>query len=185
MKGRLRDLTSVETIDRKEIRTVRVRVRRTYAGSEDIELATLATAADVHELFRAIYAGLDDDQEHFVMLVLDAAGQVVGYKLIASGAQNRVYVDCKIVFRSALLLGAQAIVVAHNHPTGVLTPSAGDIDLTARLALAGKILEIPLLDHFILGKHDDHVSLYEKHPMLFMPTPGEHGEEPGGSDAVG
>jgi DNA repair protein RadC len=185
MKGRLRDLTSVETIYRKEIRTVRIRLRRTYAGSEDIELATVVTPADVHELFRAIYAGLDDDQEHFMMLVLNAAGQVVGYKLIGSGAQDRVYVDCKIVFRNALLLGAHSIIVAHNHPTGVLTPSAADIDLTARLALAGKILEIPLVDHFILGQHTSYVSLYEKYPTLFMPTVEEPGDTPGGSDAVG
>lgn len=181
MKGRLRDLTDVETMYRKEIRTVRVRLRRTYAGSEDIELATVVTPADVRELFRAIYAGLDDDQEHFVMMVLNAAGQVVGYKLIGSGAQDRVYVDCKIVFRNALLLGAHSIIVAHNHPTGVLTPSAGDIDLTARLAIAGKILEIPLLDHFILGHHTDHVSLREQCPRLFAAG----SEESGDSDDAG
>ena len=185
MKGRLRDLAKIDTIYRKESRTVRVRLRRTYAGAEGIELATVITPVDVHELFRAIYTGLDDDQEHFVMMVLNAAGQVVGYKLIGSGAQDRVYVDCKIVFRNALLLGAHSIIVAHNHPTGVLTPSAADIDLTARLVLAGKILEIPLLDHFILGQHTAYVSLYDKNPKLFMATVEEPGDTPGGRDAAG
>jgi DNA repair protein RadC len=167
MKSRLRDFTNVDTIYRREIRTVRVRLRRTYVGSKDIELLTVNTPADVHAIFRAVYAGLDDDQEHFVMLVSNGAGQVVGYKLIGSGAQDHVYVDCKIVFRNALLLGAHSIIVAHNHPSGSLVPSAGDLELTGRLVIAGKVLEIPLLDHFILGHHADYVSLYEKHPALF------------------
>ena len=167
MKSRLRDFTNVETIYRRKLQTVRVRLRRTYVGSKDIDLLTVATPSDVHAILRAIYAGLDDDQEHFLMLVLNGAGQVVGYKLIGSGAQDHVYVDCKIVFRNALLLGAHSIIVAHNHPSGSFVPSAGDLELTSRLVIAGKVLEIPLLDHCILGPHMDYISLYTKHPNLF------------------
>lgn len=167
MKSRLRDYTNVETIYRREIRTVRVRLRRTYVGSEDIELLTVGTPADVHAICRAIYAGLDDDQEHFLLLVLNGAGQAMGYKLIASGTQDHVYVDSRIVFRNALLLGAHSIIVAHNHPSGSLEPSTGDIELTRKLASAGQLLDIPLLDHLILDNHASYVSLHEQHPALF------------------
>jgi DNA repair protein RadC len=175
MKGRLRDFTNVETIYRRDIRTVRIRLRRIYARSEDIELNTIATPADVHELLRAIYAGLEDHQEHFVMLVLDAAAQVTGYTLIGSGTQDRVHVDAKHVFRKALLLGAHSIIVAHNHPTGSMIPSRADIELTAKLVMAGRLLDIAVLDHFILGKGQEHLSLYSHDPKIFVMSDNEPG----------
>ena len=190
MKSRLRDLTNVETIYRRTLQTVRVRLRRTYsarggaseprvclqtvrvrrrrsyAGADEIDLITISTPADLHAILRAIYNGLDDDQAHFLVLVLNAAGQVVGYKLIGSGGPDHVY-DCKVIFRNALLLGAHSIIVAHNHPSGSLVPSAADLELTSKLAVAGKALDIILRDHFILAQHAEPVSLYQKHPKLF------------------
>lgn len=82
-------------------------------------------------------------------------------------------IDCAQVFRSALLLGAQSIVNAHNQPHGQLAASPRDLKLTTLLTFAGKVLDIPVLDHLILGQHLDYVSLYDQHPMLFMPTPEE------------
>ena len=175
MKGRLRDLTNVETIYRRDIRTVRIRLRRIYARSEDVELTTIATPADVHELLRAIFAGLDDDQEHFVILVLDAAAQVTGYALVGSGAQDRVYVDPRLVFRKALLLGAHSIIVAHNHTAGSVVPSRADLDVTTRLVIAGKVLDIAVLDHVILGKGEEHLSLRITFPTLFVMSDNEPG----------
>jgi DNA repair protein RadC len=175
MKGRLRDFTNVGTIYRRDIRTVRIRVSRIHARSEDIELNTIVTPADVHELLRAIYAGLDDDQEHFVMLVLDAAAQVTGYTLMGSGTQDRVYVDAKLVFRKALLLGAHSIIVAHNHPTGTVVPSRADIELTTRLVMAGRVIDIAVLDHFILGKGTEHLSMHGASPELFVMSDNEPG----------
>ncbi len=58
-------------------------------------------------------------------------------------------------------------------------------ELTTLLAFAGKVLDIPVLDHLILGQHTDYVSLYDKHPTLFMATVEEPGDTPGGSDAAG
>jgi DNA repair protein RadC len=175
MKGRLRDLTNVETIYRRDIRTVRIRLRRTFARSEDVELNTIATPADVHELLRAIFAGLEDDQEHFVILVLDAAAQVTGYSLIGSGMQDRVHVDVRFVFRKALLLGAQGIIIAHNHPTGVLVPSRADLELTVELVRAGRLLDIAVLDHVILGQGEEHLSLRITSPALFVMSDNEPG----------
>jgi DNA repair protein RadC len=191
VKGRLRDLTRidtiyrVETLGRRKVRTFRVRRRRqfnnwTNGGPIMVHALDVALA-----LVRDVLAGLDPDQEHWVMLVLDTANHAEGYKIIGSGAQDRVDVDCAQVFRSALLLGARSIVVAHNQPRGQLAASLRDMRLTTLLAFSGKVLDIPVLDHLILGQHTSYVSLYEKYPTLFMPTVEEPGDTPGGSDAVG
>lgn len=186
MKGRLRDLTNVETIYRRDLRpaglrvgrrtlrTIRVRRKRAFLAPND-HAPEVATPAEAYEVFRAIYTRLDDDQEHFVMLVLNAASRVEGFKVIASGAQDGVDVECKHVFHSALLLGAHHIVVAHNHPSGALIPSAADIELTARLVRAGMVLDIPVLDHFILGKGTEHLSLHGAYPRMFVMSDNEPG----------
>ena len=107
------------------------------------------------------------------MLVLSAAAHIEGFKVMASGAQDGVTVECKDVFHSALLLGAQGIVVAHNHPSGVLIPSRADISLTARLTRAGRVLDIPVLDHVILGRRTEHLSLRTTFPTLFVMSDNE------------
>lgn len=186
MKGRLRDFTKVETIYRRDVRTtgirlgrrkmrtIQVRRKRAFlAPSHDTPQVT--TPSEAHEVFRAIYAGLDDDQEHFVMLVLNTSARVEGFKVIASGTQDDVEVECKLVFRSALLLGAHHIIVAHNDPSGSLIPSRADIQLTVGLARAGALLGIPVLDHFILGKGTEHLSMHVALPALFVMSDNEPG----------
>ena len=64
--------------------------------------------------------------------------------------------------REALKAGAEEIVVAHNHPSGDLTPSKADLAATKRLREAGDLLSVPLLDHLILGKPAAFVSLAER-----------------------
>jgi DNA repair protein RadC len=192
MKGRLRDLTKidtiyrVETLGRRKVQTIRVRRRQRFMTQTKKGGPVVVNGLDVVlTLFRGVLAGLEHDQEHWVMLVLDATNQAEGYKIIGSGAQNRVDIDCAQVFRSALLLGARSIVVAHNQPSGQLAASPRDLKLTTLLAFAGKVLDIPVLDHLILGQHTDYVSLYDKHPTLFMAMVAEPGDTPAGSDAAG
>ena len=71
-------------------------------------------------------AHLDADQEHFILLALDTRIVITGYKIASSGGMAGTVVDPRIVFRSALLLGAASILVAHNHPSGAATPRAED-----------------------------------------------------------
>ncbi len=68
-------------------------------------------------------------------------------------------VDPAEVFREALKAGASKIIVAHNHPSGDLTPSKADIDTTARLRAASNLLGVQFLDHLILGKDSRFVSI--------------------------
>ena len=103
-------------------------------------------------VLRQILAQLDADQEHFILLALDQKLAVTGFKVVSSGGMASTIVDPRIVFRSALLLGAASIIVGHNHPSGIATPSPEDRALTRRLVACGEMLDLSVLDHLILGR---------------------------------
>jgi DNA repair protein RadC len=91
----------------------------------------------------------DNSREHFIALFLDAAHQVVSYSVLAIGTANACHVHPRELFQHAVLSGAVAIIVAHNHPSGSVEPSNADRDITRRLEKAGELLGIPLLDHVV------------------------------------
>ena len=112
----------------------------------------VATAEDAARLFHAAVP-VAGACEGFFMLPLDDAGRALSAPVLVSlGAQTgTAAVDLGEVFREALKAGARSIVVAHNHPSGDLTPSMADIAMTAKLREAGNLLGVSLLDHLILG----------------------------------
>ncbi|WP_292942880.1 JAB domain-containing protein [Olleya sp. UBA1516] len=91
-----------------------------------------------------------DYKEFFWVLLLTNANQVIGVSEIAVGNTSGVMVNIKEIYQLALLANASAIIVAHNHPSGKLTPSEADKRLTQKLSNASKLLDITLLDHLIL-----------------------------------
>jgi DNA repair protein RadC len=91
------------------------------------------------------------DVEQFGIVLLDTKFRVVRAAILASGTLNSTIVQPREVFRVAAIGGAAAIVVFHNHPSGDPTPSPEDVDLTRRLAAAGVLMGIDVLDHVILG----------------------------------
>lgn len=90
-------------------------------------------------------------QEFFIVLLLNKASKVIGYSQISAGGMSGTVVDVKILFATALKALASAIIIAHNHPSGSLTPSQADIELTRRIKKGSELLDIPLLDHLILS----------------------------------
>ena len=146
---KIRDFTHIETIYRKKVKTVVIKIEPTYIMLPDIELQTVGSPSDVYAILQVIFANLDDDQEHLVLLVLNIMGDITGYKLIASGGQDRAIIDSKTLFRNALLLGASKIILAHNHPSGRIDPSEADLLITAKVVEAGRTLDIEVLDHII------------------------------------
>jgi DNA repair protein RadC len=90
-------------------------------------------------------------QEAFYCVYLDRKNHPLGRHLITLGTATSTLVSPKEVFRGAILSGATALVVAHNHPSGDPAPSCADITVTRALREAAKILEIELLDHVIVG----------------------------------
>ncbi len=93
-------------------------------------------------------------QERFAVLLLNIKHQLLGQQLIAIGSGNQTCVQPPDVFREAIRQNAARLILAHNHPSGNLTPSPEDIALTKQLLDAGQLLMLPVLDHLILGNGD-------------------------------
>jgi DNA repair protein RadC len=100
-------------------------------------------------------------EEHFRILILNTRHQVLAERDISVGSLNASLVHPRETFRAAIAQGAAALVLLHNHPSGDPTPSADDLALTARLAQAGQLLGIPILDHLVIGD-GRYVSLREQ-----------------------
>ena len=96
----------------------------------------------------------DLPHEEFWLLLLNRANFVIGKHFVSKGGQTGTVVDPKMVFKTALEHGANALILAHNHPSGSLKPSTADINITKRLVEVGKILEITVHDHLIIGDND-------------------------------
>jgi DNA repair protein RadC len=94
----------------------------------------------------------NQDREHMYGLFLDAKHALIGINHIAMGNMTEAIIHPREVFKCAILLNAAALILAHNHPSGDPTPSVEDRLLTTRLAEAGALLGITLLDHLIIGE---------------------------------
>ena len=106
-------------------------------------------AADVYALLRHI---ADRKQEHLIAMSLNGAHEVIASRIVTVGLANAAHVHPREVFSEAITDRACAIIVAHNHPSGDLTPSREDMEVTQRLILAGDTLGIKLLDHVVFSK---------------------------------
>lgn len=96
----------------------------------------------------------DAREERVFVLPLDGSGRALAEPILVSlgHADGTAQIDAGAIFREALKVGAEEIVVAHNHPSGDPTPSKADIAATKRLREAGELLSVPLLDHLVLGR---------------------------------
>jgi DNA repair protein RadC len=101
------------------------------------------------------------EQEHFVVLYLDTRNRVLDREILYKGSLNTSLVRVAEVFRGAVRRNCAGIIVAHNHPSGDPNPSPEDVALTRRLVDAGKILEVDVLDHVVVGQNR-FVSLRER-----------------------
>ncbi len=89
--------------------------------------------------------------EEFWIVYLNRANKVISKQRISSGGMTGTVVDTRIVFKDALDRLATCIILCHNHPSGQLKPSQADIDLTKKLSQCGKIMDIQVVDHLIIG----------------------------------
>lgn len=94
----------------------------------------------------------DSDQEHFLVMFLDAGQQIIRHKTMFVGGVREAYVDTALVLKEALQSKAVSLILVHNHPSGFVTPSDADIQLTARIQSAASIVGITVIDHIIVGK---------------------------------
>lgn len=103
----------------------------------------------------------DQRREFFVCLYLNARNQVIHKEVVSIGSLSASIVHPREVFQAAVQSAAASVVLAHNHPSGDVTPSKDDLDLTRRLVQAGEIMGIEILDHVIVGPVD-FISLKER-----------------------
>lgn len=103
----------------------------------------------VHEL-------KDQPEEVLILICLNVKNKVIGTFEVSRGSLSRAVVHPREIFKRALAVNASAIIIAHNHPSGEVSPSQADIDLTKKIDKGGEILGIKLLDHVIVGERDDY-----------------------------
>ena len=99
----------------------------------------------------------DAATERFLVFFLDSKNKILGFNEASVGSLNISIVNPRDTYRAAVIKGANAVVFAHNHPSGDITPSREDNESTKRLVESGKILGIRVLDSIIVG-HDGYYS---------------------------
>lgn len=118
-------------------------------GSISTEQKLIRSPQDV---FNVVHEYLEyADREYFLVLLLSAKNHVNGVNVASIGTLNSSPVHPREVFKAAILANAAAVVFVHNHPSGDATPSGEDMETTRRLAEAGKIIGIEILDHVVIG----------------------------------
>ena len=137
-----------------------------YNAGVEIELdktATLNSSKMMHTAFRKIFnADTIDYRETFHVIFLNNSLKPIAHTKIADGGTDAIMVDVKLIFSQALVTGANHIVLAHNHPSGVETFSGADINLTRKLMEGAKLLDLHILDHLILMPNGNYISYLDE-----------------------
>lgn len=123
------------------------------------ERPEIHTPADAAELVCYEMGALE--QEHLRVILLDTRNRVLSIERLYIGSLNASTVRVGELFRAAILRNAASIIVVHNHPSGDPTPSPEDIGLTRSMVQSGRLLDIEVLDHLVIG-HNRWVSLKER-----------------------
>lgn len=125
----------------------------------------LRSCKDPASVFDLVRHYGDRVQEHFLVVMLNGAHELMGVNLVTIGLVNRTLVHPREVFSDPIRMRATAIILAHNHPSGNLEPSPDDLEVTLRLKKAGLLLGIEVLDHIIFSS-EDYRSMSETGEML-------------------
>ena len=107
-------------------------------------------AQSVYESFRERFE--QADREEFVVLLLNAKNQLLGFNVISVGSLTSSLVHPREVFKAAIVGNAAAIILIHNHPSGDPQPSAEDLSITTRLCQVGEVMGVRVLDHVVIGE---------------------------------
>ncbi len=115
------------------------------------EKVKILSSKDAYETLYHHFADLH--HEEFWVLALNRANQVIKKICISHGGFSGTVADPKVIFKKALETSASSLILAHNHPSGNMTPSQADIQLTKKLSSAGDMLDLQVLDHLIFGEN--------------------------------
>jgi len=113
------------------------------------ELTTIQCSQDIFEFMYPIISTLE--HEEFWVIYLNRANKIISHQQISKGGFAGTVTDIRIIYRKALENRASSIIICHNHPSGNNTPSNADKKITNKIAEAGKVMDIILLDHIIVA----------------------------------
>ncbi len=130
--------------------------RRSLAENKPYE--KIISSKSVFEIMSPVLSDLP--HEEFWIICLNRSCRYISKNKISSGGISGTVADTKLIFSIAIKELASSIILCHNHPSGNLNPSEQDIHLTKSLTAAGKLLDIPVLDHIIIA-HNNYYSLIE------------------------
>jgi len=116
--------------------------------TDAIKRDKINSSADAFSIMQPLVGDLP--HEEFWVLLLNRSNKVIGKQNVSKGGVAGTVADSKIIFKMAVEHLSSAIILCHNHPSGNLKPSDADISLTKKMVEAGKLLEIPVLDHLIV-----------------------------------
>jgi DNA repair protein RadC len=156
LAGGLRSLGDTDTIEaikisggkRAQLRAAMELGRRVYAAGPDNKII-IRTPDDIASVMMSKLRY--ETKEHFVALFLSTKNHVLKIETISTGTLNASIVHPRELFKAAVKANAASIILCHNHPSGDPQPSPEDITLTHKLVDAAKMMDIPVLDHVIIG----------------------------------
>jgi len=138
-------------------------IGKRWNQAESLHQEKIKTSRNAYDIFRSVM--IDKPYEEFWIIMLNRANKVLQKCQISEGGISGTVVDPKRIFKVALDHHACSIILGHNHPSGVVTPSEADQKITKKLVNAGVLLEITVLDHIILA-NDQFYSFADEEAML-------------------
>ncbi|MBP6180922.1 DNA repair protein RadC [Flavobacterium sp.] len=121
---------------------------RRRRAEDAVELTKITSSKIIFEIMQPIIGELP--HEEFWIVYLNNSNKVISKSQLSKGGITGTLVDVRLVFKTALEMGATGLILCHNHPSGTLIPSDADKQITRKLKLAGDSLEIKILDHLIV-----------------------------------
>jgi len=153
-KMNVKELTQFKGIGEAKAITIiaAMELGRRRKDSEPLRKAKVTSSRSAFEI---MYPYTNDlRHEEFWVMMLDRGNRVIGVENVSKGGVSGTVADPRMIFRPALQHLACGIILCHNHPSGNVQPSQEDIDLTRKFRIAGNAIEIPVLDHIIVGESD-------------------------------
>ena len=120
--------------------------------SEISDRKKITCSRDIFELLQPVLA--DKQHEEFWIVLLNRSNKVLEKIQVSSGGITGTVADVRMIFNHAIKSQATSMVLSHNHPSGNLTPSQHDLDLTKKIRQAGDTLDVKVLDHLIIGENN-------------------------------
>ena len=143
-----------------EIAEVKVSYKNTVKAKDRIQIKS---SADAYNAVRSLYNEDEIDYiESSYILLLNRANQIIGKRLLSTGGRSACIIDTAVVAQISLSKNAHAIILSHNHPSGNISASDQDVQITRRVKDALDLFDIKVLDHIIVTSDNGYTSMADE-----------------------